>query len=251
MIDIHTHILPHIDDGAKDTETAKAMLQAELKQGVNTVVFTPHYYSRSNNPTRFLLQRKEAFEHMKPHLPDGLTYRLGAEVHFTGHGITNYEELSKLAIEGTKYIIFELPFAVRWSDGLLDEIYEFTSETGYTPIIAHIERYKDVLDRPALVTEFLEMGCLLQVNAQAFFNKMTKNFAFALLKHGYVHCIGTDAHDMQMRTPELLEAKELIKNAGYAEEWERAQAIMGHILADEKVSVPVDGPIKKFLGKYF
>lgn len=252
MIDIHTHILPHFDDGAKDTEIAKEMLQAELAQGTKTLVFTSHYYGRKHSPARYVEQRNEIFERLKQHLPEGMEYRLGAEVHFTGINVPDYDELCKLAIDGTKYILVEFPFTSKWTWELLDKLADFIYDTGYTPIIAHVERYKEVMEKPSLATELVEMGCLLQVNAESFLDKGTKGLAFALLKHGYVHCIGSDTHDMEMRNPGVLqEAKAALEKEGFADEWARAQEIMSHVLADEKVAVPIGKPIKKFLGKYF
>ena len=251
MIDFHTHILPHLDDGAKDIEVSKGMLQAELAQGTKTVVFTPHYYGRKHSPAHFIAQRDEAFKRLKPHLPEGMQYKLAAEVHFTGVNVPAYEELCKLAIEGTKYILLEFPFTSKWTWELLDKLADFIYDTGYTPIIAHVERYREVLEKPSLVTELIDMGCLMQVNAQSFLEKGGKGFAYTLLKHGYVHCIGSDTHDTEIRTPDMLEAKAAVEKAGFADEWARAQEIMLHVLADEKVAVPTGKPIKKFLGKYF
>lgn len=250
MIDIHTHILPRFDDGAKDGQTSFEMLKAEYAQGVKTVVLTSHFYGRKHSPKHFLQKRAASFARIKEDIPDGLNVRLGAEVHFSGINLSDCEELCTLAIEGTKCILLEFPFTHKWTDELMDNLAEFISETGYTPIIAHIERYREVLKRPAYVTELVNMGCLIQVNARSFTEKKEKGFAFALLKKGLVHCIGSDAHDLEIRSPDLLTAKAEIEKAGLADQWERAQNVMQEILDGKQPRFESETPVKRFLGRY-
>ncbi len=249
MIDFHTHILPHLDDGAKNTEMAVEMLRAERAQGVTTVLCTPHYYGK-RYPDKFLSQRGGAYAHLKEHIPDGITVRLGTEVHFTGINVPDYEQLCKLAIEDTKYILLELPFVEKWTDRLLPALADFVYDTGYTPIIAHVERYREVLKKPSIVSQLMDMGCLIQVNARAFIEKREKKFAFALLKHGFVHCIGSDGHDVDRRSVDMITAKNAVETAGYAKAWEDAQSIMQRVLDGEDVRVPLGVPIKKTLCSY-
>ena len=250
MIDIHTHILPHIDDGAKDTEMSIAMLKAEVKQGVDTVVLTSHYYGKKRSPSEFLQQRNSLYAHIKPRIPADLKVILGAEVHFTGVNNAEYGELCKLAIEGTKYILIEFPFTNAWTKSLPDRLNDFIYYTDYTPIIAHAERYKEIWKKPSLITDLISMGCLIQVNLSSFVDKRAQRLAYAMLKHGYVHCLGTDAHDMGVRAPSWSVIKQL-EAEGYAAELQRAQEIMQKVVEGEQVRVELGTPIKKFLGKYF
>ncbi len=233
MIDLHTHILPNIDDGAKSVEGASAMLRAELAQGVDTLVLTPHYYGKSHSPAQFLSRRQEAFSKLRECIPEGMQIRLGAEVHFTGVNMPDFDELTKLAIEGTRYILLELPFTERWSNGLLGALRDFVYETGYAPIIAHVERYAEVWKTPSLVNILIEAGCLIQVNAGSFLRGKDSRLPYALLKRGLVHCIATDCHDMGVRAPNGQEAKEAVERAGYAAEWANAQNIARKVLAGE------------------
>ena len=251
MIDFHTHILPHIDDGAKDSKMAVQIMENARSQGVTDILFTPHYYGKRRNPVRFLEKRAEAFATLQGKIPDGVRVYLGAEVHFTGMNMPDFDELAKLSIEDTKYILFELPFTTKWNSFLIDTIREFIDETDYTPIIAHVERYEDVLKRPSLVTDFIRMGCLIQVNTHAFLNKREKGFAFTLLKHGLIHCLGTDTHDNDSRAPDYAQAKEVVEQAGFAEEWGKIQQNMRTILDGGNVQVEQGKPVKKFFGKYF
>ncbi len=251
MIDIHTHILPRFDDGAKDMDTAEKMLRAELEQGVHTVVLTPHYYGKRFSPEQFLQQRREAFERLKPYIPEGLDVRLGTEVHFTGINLPPYEELCKLAIEGTKYILLEFPFTTAWAGLLLEQLADFVGETGYTPIIAHVERYVEVLHEPSIVSELVRMGCLIQVNTGAFLDKQARKLAKVLLKRGLVHCIGTDAHDMEGRAPNMAQTKQTLEKAGLSTEWERTQRIMKGVVEGRQVCVEPEKRVRKLFGRYF
>lgn len=250
MIDIHTHILPHIDDGAKDTATAVAMLQSEIAQGVDTVVLTSHYYGKKYSPQQFLKKRAQAFAHLQKQIPSGIAVRLGAEVHFTGMNMPPFEELCPLAIEGTKYILLEFPFTQRWTKSLLDEVANFISETGYTPIIAHVERYYEVQKTPLIATELVQMGCLLQVNAQSFLEKRERKLAFALVKHGLAHCVGSDTHDTEGRAPNFERAKKYLEKAGYSTWWESTQENMKTVLQGGHVRIECGKPIKKRFWKY-
>ena len=250
MIDFHTHILPHIDDGANDTAMATAMLESEVKQGVTDVLLTPHYYGKKHGPERFVEKRDEIWSHLQPNIPVGLKVRLGAEVHFTGLEIIDYEALCELAIEGTKYILIEFPFLIKWPRGILDELAEFIYETGYTPIIAHIERYREVIKHPSYATKLVNMGCLLQINAGAFTIKREKNFVLTLLERDMVHCVGSDAHDMGIRKPNMLELKTAMEEAGYGERWTEIQDRMKAILRGEEVKAKPATPIKRFFGKF-
>ena len=251
MVDIHTHILPHIDDGAKDTKMAIAMLNSLREQGMRTVALTPHYYGRRTPPSEFIKRRNAIYEQMKAQVPEDMEIRLGAEVHFTGLNMPPSEDLATLAIEGTRYVLVEFPFETRWKANLFEKLLDFIRETEYLPIIAHAERYLELQKNPALVTELVRMGCLIQVNAPAFLCKKGSSFAFALLKNGFVHCIGTDAHDIDEREPKYNDAKELVIKKGYGEAWAQAENIMKDLMSNARIHVEVGKPIKKIFGRYF
>lgn len=250
MIDFHTHVLPYIDDGAKNPEVSKSMLDMEISQGVKTVLFTPHYYGKRSDPKRFIEKRQQAFDSINAYLPTGLEIKLGAEVHFTGLNMPDFEELCLLAIEGTKYILFEFPFTTAWQSTLFEKLDDFIYETGYTPIIAHVERYREIQKRPALLTRLIDLGCLLQVNTHAFLDKRERKLAYAMMKKGMVHCLGTDAHDTEFRAPDYTEAKAAVEQAGYGAEWAMAQSTMRKILDGETVRPETGKTVKKFFGIY-
>ncbi len=249
MIDIHTHILPNMDDGASSVEVSAELLRMEAEQGVREIVLSSHYYGK-NTVEEFIQLRQEALNKIQAVIPDGIKVRLGAEVLMTGINDPSDETLCALAIEGTKCVLLEFPFTLRWSPLLFERVSDFIAETGYTPIIAHTERYLEVMKNPSLVTQFVQMGCLIQLNSCAFIEKRTRRLALALVKHGLVHCLGTDAHDLDRRSPDYAEAKALMEKWGYASEWNEIQWQMGKILAGERVNKPY-GKVKKFGRIYY
>ncbi len=248
MIDIHTHILPNVDDGADSVSASAELLRMEEEQGVRELVFTPHYYGKKTL-AEFLASREEAKKSIEGEIPRGMKVRMGAEILLTGINDPTDETICALAIEGTKCVIFELPFSSRWSDRLFERIADFIAETGYTPIIAHVERYAEVLNDPSVLPYLVQMGCLIQVNTGAFLHKNTRRFALAALKHGLVHCMGTDAHDTSNRAPNYAEAREVIRKKKCTDEFTSVQWSMKKILAGEALRNPYT-EIKK-LGKFY
>ena len=250
MIDMHTHILPCIDDGTKDEEMAKQMVESVYAQGVKNIVFTPHYYGKLSTD-EFIQKREEVFFAIKDSIPEDVKTYMGAEVHFAGANLFQLEALGKLRIGETRYILIELPFLEKWSQTLLSKLSDFMDETDCTPIIAHVERYKEVRKNPAIISVLVKMGCLIQVNASAFLEKKDKSFAFALLKKGLVHCLGSDVHDMELRACRYEQAKSEIEKAGFGGQLEKIHENMVRVLENKTVRTPEIRSVKKFFGLYY
>lgn len=251
MIDMHTHVLPNIDDGAKDVEESVQMLQNALSQGIKTVVATSHYYGKQRSPQKYLQLRSEAYEKLKPYIPDGLNVVLGAEVHFTEDNSVSHEQICSLAIEGTKYVLLEFDFMRPFTDKLFRKLSDFLYETDYTPIIAHVDRYPSIYKKPKILTDLIKMGCLLQVNAEAFLEKRTKSLAFAMLKKGYVHCIGSDMHDTENRAENFEKMLEEIKKENCLADFEETKKWSEIILKNGKIKAYSEPPVRKFFHKYY
>ena len=250
MIDVHTHILPCLDDGAKSKAEALEMLYMLQQQGVTDVALTPHYYGKKQSVDDFLRLRERAFEQLRAELPNGVKVRLGAEVHLSGVNDPPAEKICALAIEDTKCVLVELPLHRKWSNALFSRLEDFIYDTGYTPIVAHIERYEVVKKTPAVIGRLIDAGCLVQMNTRAFYDKKTRRFAFAMLKRNMVHFFGTDAHDTTGRKADYERAKQVVCQAGHEKEWERVQENMKKALANQWFRVGYK-PIRKFFGIYF
>lgn len=216
MTDLHTHILPGIDDGAKTVDESLQMLHAESSQGVDTVVLTPHFYRDQENPKRFLRRRKDAVlalgqrvmempREERDRLPKML---LGAEVAWWPT-MAEWDELPELCIGETKNLLLELPFTP-WNDKMIDQLHEFYGRTGITPIIAHLERYLK-LQRQEYIDEVLRLGFPVQISADVLLRPLARGRVLKMLRQGQAQIVATDCHNCKDRAPNLAEAMDVVK----------------------------------------
>ncbi|MBQ2740517.1 MAG: hypothetical protein IJF39_02715 [Clostridia bacterium] len=249
MIDFHSHVLANLDDGAKDLETSIKMLEESKRQGVKTVVCTPHYYGKKRGPEQFLNKRAAIISSLHPHVPEGMQLRFGAEVHFSEDTMTAFEDLASLRIENTRYIMIELPFTSRYSEKLFEKIEAFIAETDCIPLIAHVDRYFAIYRKPAILTRLAEMGCLFQVNVESFFFKGVQGLVRAMLKKGMVHAVGSDMHNMENRRPNMQAFAELLQQMPPEVQEQLRQTQEG--ILENRTIVPTVRRVRKIFGKYF
>ena len=204
MTDLHTHILPGMDDGAATVEISLKMLQAEREQGVETVGLTPHFYGERESVEGFLTRRAAAArqllaaaEQLPPEKQQTLPRSiLGAEVLWTPK-ILSWKGLEKLCYGKTDYLLLELPFS-GWNGEMFRGLYDLMTRTGLTPVIAHIDRYWGIADKNR-IKELLAMGMPVQLSAEALLHLATRGKALGLLRRGKAHMLISDAHDLQRR----------------------------------------------------
>lgn len=209
MIDFHSHILPGIDDGSGSVEESLSMLDALRSQGVETVVATSHFYATRRSPAQFLERREHAYARLCAALPDTAPrILLGAEVLFFP-GISRMEELGELCTQGTNVLLLEMPFTT-WTEYMIREVKDLAYTGRFTILMAHIERY--YFKQPVSVwDEFLDLGIVMQSNADFFLPFRTRRKALKLLKEGRIHVLGTDCHNMEARAPRMDEAVQTIR----------------------------------------
>ena len=209
MFDCHCHILPGIDDGSKNVQMSLKMLDMEVRQGVEGVIFTPHFYADMNSPETFLRRRERALQELEANLsllPRVPKYISGSEVHYF-RGMSRAEGIESLCIGNSDYILLEMPFR-DWQPQFIDEVEEISDVLGLRVIIAHIERYLDQDRR--LVNRILENpDFLIQCNAE-FFIERTKP-ALNLMKTGRIDLLGTDSHNLEHRRPNLADAVQIMQ----------------------------------------
>ncbi len=204
MIDWHTHILPCVDDGSKSIKESLAMLKLLRKQGIRTVIATPHFYADASSVDDFLKKREESYRALNsrllPNLPEIIP---GAEVCYYP-GISNLSGLERLCIRGTNLLLIEMPMAT-WTQHTVNEVMELACSREFTVILAHVDRYIR-FGNYEIIKKMSEAGILMQMNAgflDGFFNRQK---AFRLLGSGIVRFIGTDCHNMNSRKPMISEA---------------------------------------------
>lgn len=207
MFDIHTHILPGIDDGSQSVEESLAMIQELARQGVTGIAATPHFYGHRSSPEHFFQKRQLAWERLAPQIPSGLPeIRLGAEVQYF-EGINHYEGLEQFCIQGTQLLLVEMPTCT-WTARMLAAVCEINRRSTTTVLLAHMERYLPYGNMDA-VEELMDQGVLVQVSTGFFQEK--KRVALKLLRGGYIHFLGSDAHNMTIRKPDFAPAVAFIR----------------------------------------
>lgn len=208
MIDIHCHILPEIDDGARDLETAIRMCHLAQVNGIKHIVATPHT-NTIDNIDHFLKTRDERLHVLRKHIADrGIDVKLypGAEV-FVDDDIFFANDLKRLTINGSRYILIEFNFR----NVQIRKIYDYLNEIidmGLVPIIAHPERYEFFQFDYDAVNSLAKNGVIFQVNATSLASLdglQEFELAYSMAYNGLASFIGTDAHSLSHRAPNLSE----------------------------------------------
>lgn len=219
MVDIHTHILPSVDDGSQSIEESLEMLQISLSCGVSSVVLTPHANQSGRfenyldkNLTRRFLEFKKRVE--QEELPIRLFY--GMEI-FSSHDIQDLILCNMLmGLNGSRYFLVEFPFEadIPYIGNCLNDIIHAKG----IPIIAHPERYFCFQDDPSVLYSWIQKGIRTQINSGSVFGQFgphAQKTSELLFKNDLVTCIGSDAHGTRRRNTDLSRLKSfLVKKYG-------------------------------------
>lgn len=213
IVDIHCHIIPGVDDGAKSYEQAYHMLDIAYEQGISDIIATPHHMPEGKNASPEVIRARVA---KLQEYADSQQYEMniytGNEIYFHGEAADLLEEGKICTLAATNYVLVEFsPMDdARYIRNSLAEL----QNMGYNPIIAHVERYMSLIQVPfERIEELRDMGILIQVNAGSitgFFGKQSKAVAEKLLKKELVDFIGTDAHSDGGRAPKIAECAEIL-----------------------------------------
>ncbi len=211
FLDMHSHILPGVDDGAKDLETAIVLLEMLKEQGVSDVIATPHFYPDIDNAEDFAKLVQNAYNQLKnarahKDLPRVF---LACELrYFSGMGKSH--AIKQFVLKGTNYLLLELPYGAPITKGVLQDITDIYERQGLLPILAHIERYSKVSGFKKLL-ELIDNGvALAHINAGAVTAKETVKICEKLIKKGYISYLASDTHSPERRPPQIKQALEII-----------------------------------------
>lgn len=210
--DFHSHILPGIDDGSSSLEESVSMLQEEVNQGISHVVMTPHFYADKDSLEGFVQRRTNAAQRLRNEIQaiDGLPkISLGAEVYYF-RGIGQVQEMRHLAIEGTNYIMIEMPPST-WTQTMYRDLVNISEKLDLQPVIAHIDRYIRPMRDNEHLEELEQLPVLLQANGNFFKRYTTQRMALRMLKQNRIHFLGSDCHNMASRPPNLGSVVDLIR----------------------------------------
>jgi protein-tyrosine phosphatase len=194
MIDLHSHLLAGIDDGAPSLDVSIAMLDAYAANGFRTVATTPHLMQHLDDA--YATAVKDAFAQVEPHARErGIALVRGFEIRLSPDTPNQLRRGDAIALEGTDVVLVDLPFT-EWplfADSTLFAV----QTTGYRVLLAHPERYPAIQDDPAKADDLVARGIALQVTIGSFsgaFGKRARRTAEALLERGVVQILATDAH---------------------------------------------------------
>jgi protein-tyrosine phosphatase len=233
MIDVHCHILPGLDDGARDIQESLAMAQAAIEEGVTHIVATPH----SSSEYAFNYDRvRDLREQVQRLVGDRLTLATGCDFHI------NLENLEALKADAPRFCINQRSYLlVEFSEFSIAPTMNHTLHDlqlmGLRPIITHPERNAILQAQPGRLAAWVQIGCFVQVTASSLtgaFGPHSQEDALRWIAEGLVHFVASDAHNMRWRPFRLLPAYEIVRER-FGEE--RAQALF------------VDNPLAAFEGR--
>lgn len=217
--DTHCHLLPGMDDGAKDETETLAAAEGLLALGFSRVIATPHYYYYKETADAFLARRSAALLRAEAVLPEGFTVLPAAEVALE-RGISEKCELGKLAIPGTNYILLELPMR-KYTSELAEELYDIRLKYRLVPVLAHVERYLRFY-RDDDYNDLLSSGSMIcQISFFAMNELGTRRFFRRLLSSGAPIVFGTDAHRADRRLKRAEKGIERLKKTVSPEDFEQ------------------------------
>lgn len=209
VTDLHMHIIPDVDDGAGSIEESLAMLRLAESEGIGKIIATPHSgaFDGMFNPVR------KRFELLKAKAKEAgidVDLRLGCEVYVDGEEIKRVLKCLKKGkyptMDGSDYVLVEFDLCSENFEEAVDCVNMLTA-AGYTPIVAHAERYRYSVDQ---IYEMCELGCLIQVNYSNVlpgqFGSAAHDKAIQMLKDKRVSFLSTDSHGIKRRKPAISEA---------------------------------------------
>jgi protein-tyrosine phosphatase len=211
LIDLHSHILPGVDDGAPDLSMSLAMGRMAVEDGIEVMACTPHFMpGMYDNEAADIRQRVEHLNHVFHEHDINLALVLGSDAHIRADFVSCLRDGRIPTLHGSRYVLFEPPHNVmpqRMEDLLFN-----TQVSGFVPILTHPERLKWIEQNYQTVVDLARNGVWMQITAGSLtgrFGKRPQYWAQRMLAEGHVSILATDAHNIKSRPPLLAEAREL------------------------------------------
>jgi protein-tyrosine phosphatase len=209
MIDIHTHILPGVDDGARDLAESLAMARQAVADGLTHLFATPHHRDYTPLSRLEVAQRVAQLQAEFDQAGLPLTLLAGHEVRLYDDMFDDWDNNLAGPLGSSLYVLAEPLFAHydKQTDAMLFELFE----RGYTPVMAHPERIRPIQENLALIEPFLARGGLTQITASSLIGNSdwrARKTAETMLRHGMAHLISSDAHHSYHRPPALSAARD-------------------------------------------
>ena len=207
-IDLHSHILPQLDDGSDSVEMSLAMLYQMAEQGVDVVCATSHYYAKHSSIPAFCERRAEAMERLSAVLTEDLPRVLpAAEVAYFPR--MEEQDLTPLCIQGTRTLMLEMPFA-DWTSLQAEAVEALVLDCRYDVVLVHPERFCFSKSNRHKLEKLAELPIGLQVNAGSLLRWGTRRLALDLLQMAQYPLLGSDCHNLTSRPPNLKEGRKVV-----------------------------------------
>lgn len=201
--DIHSHILPCVDDGSVSLEQSRNMLKIAYDQGIRTIFATPHYSVGCVNMELNILKKQYSLvKNIAKEISPNLEVMLGHELYYSEDIINHLRKGQALTLNGTRYVLVEFHRKENY-ENIKIGLHRLLIY-GYFPIIAHIERYECLRDNLENVEELIDLGSYTQMNTSSLTgreNKVQKKFCKALIEHEMLHFLGSNCHNDYARDP--------------------------------------------------
>ena len=253
MIDIHCHLLPAVDDGPGTVEQTIEMARRAVEEGVTAIVVTPHAFHPQFETEDLNVQEAAATLQNVLH-QEGIKLDIypGQEIRVFGDLVQALEDGAALALNGSRYVLVEFP-----SDTVpayAEQLFFRLQTEGYTPVIAHPERNKELATNPKRLMDFVSSGALSQVTTSSLtgeFGQNVKEIAFVFLRNGLSQLVASDAHSTGRRTFYWEDARQAVTEELGANRWETLKENAAAVVKDEFVFVdPPILPTKNWRGKW-
>lgn len=247
MVDLHCHILPGIDDGAKNIEASIEMANMAVKQGITHILCTPHHNNgKYDNSAGKVISCVAALQNELDQRQIPLALFEGQEVRIGGNLLEQIQSNDILFVDlANRYILIEFP--TNEIPAYAEPLFQKLIEQGHTPIIVHPERNSKFIENPNKLLPFLEMGVLTQLTAPSYvgiFGKKIEQTAKKMVENNLVYMLASDAHNVEKRGFFMKKAYEAIARDVGEETVNAMQQMAKDILNGDDVSRPNFSPIK-------
>lgn len=244
MIDTHIHMVPGVDDGAKDLETAIQMLQLAMKEGVNEMILTPHF----KLPSYYNQKVDEQYQLLNDYITaENIDFKihLGNEIYLSEESMAGIDKGKAHTMGNSQFLLIELPnyHYYPFHESMILEL----QEKGFKVILAHVERYEVFSKKPDKLTKLNESGIYAQITSHYIMDSKTRKKALKWIETGLIHIVASDGHDMIKRPPLMKMAYEVVVKA-FGEECGQMLFVEnpGMMIRDCELMAPVLNRRKRF-----
>ncbi|HEY5556691.1 tyrosine-protein phosphatase [Acetobacterium sp.] len=210
MIDTHIHLVPGVDDGAKDMDVAIRMLHMAINEGVSEMILTPHF----NIPIYYNQNVEKQYNLIKDYIITekiDLKIHLGNEIYLSEESMEGIKNGQAHTMGDSRYLLVELPYYhfYPFHEAMMHDL----QLSGYKIVLAHAERYQIFMKKPDKIKELAEKGIYAQITSSYIIDKKTRKKALKWIEGGSIHIVASDGHNVDNRPPVMKRAYDSVSQA--------------------------------------